>query len=150
MTIVEMNGLIAEASIRAGDFATAATAIDRSRVSRGGLPALSGAGITSLTQPVPGGNACVPRIPVRAAGGTYTTTCGNIWEAMKWEKRMEMAYVSYGAWFFDMRGWGDLPEGTPINFPVPWVEQDVRLGKPSNVGGAGQPGGAARGTYGFP
>ena len=150
MTIVEMNGLIAEASIRAGDFATAATAIDRSRVSRGGLPALSGAGITSLTQPVPGGNACVPRIPVRAAGGTYTTTCGNIWEAMKWEKRMEMAYVSYGAWFFDMRGWGDLPEGTPINFPVPWVEQDVRLGKPSNVGGAGLPGGAARGTYGFP
>jgi hypothetical protein len=150
MTIAEMNGLIAEASIRAGDFATAATAIDRSRVSRGGLPALSGAGITSLTQPVPGGSACVPRIPVRAAGGTYTTRCGNILEAMKWEKRMEMAYTSYGAWFFDSRGWGDLPEGTPLNFPVPWGEQDVRLGKPSNVGGVGQPGGAARGTYGFP
>jgi hypothetical protein len=150
ITIAEMNGLIAEASIRAGDFATAATAIDRSRVSRGGLPALSGAGITSLTQPVPGGAACVPRVPVRSATGTFTTQCGNIWEAMKWEKRMEMAYTSYGAWYFDSRGWGDLPEGTPVHFTVPWGEQDIRLGKPSNTGGVGQPGGAARGTYGFP
>ena len=147
MTVAEMDGLIAEASIRAGDFATAAAAIDKSRV-RNGLPALSGV-ITSLTDVVPGGSACVPRIPVRT-GTTYTTRCGNIFEAMKWEKRMEMSFINYGAWFFDMRGWGDLPEGTPIHMPVPWQEQDVRLGKPSNVGGPGQPGGAARGTYGFP
>ncbi len=151
MTVAEMNGLIAEGAIRTGDFALAATAIDRSRVSRGGLPALTGAGITNLTTPVPGGNACVPRVPVRSSAGVFTTVCGNILEAMKWEKRMEMSYVSYGAWFFDSRGWGDLPEGTPIHFPVPWQEQNQRVGnKPSNVGGVGQPGGAARGTYGFP
>lgn len=149
MTLAEMNGLIAEGAIRTGNFALAATAIDASRVSRGGLPALTGAGITSLTQEVPGGSACVPRIPVKT-GTTYTTRCGNILEAMKWEKRMEMAYISYGAWFFDSRGWGDLAQGTPIHFPVPWQEQDVRIGKPSNVGGVGQPGGAATGTYGFP
>lgn len=149
MTVAEMNGLIAEAAIRTGDFALAATAIDRTRVSRGVLPPLVGAGLTSLTQEVPGGAACVPRIPVRT-GTTYTTRCGNIFEAMKWEKRMEMAFINYGAWYFDMRGWGDLPEGTPIHFPVPWQEQNVRIGLPSNVGGVGQPGGSARGTYGFP
>ena len=148
MTVAEMNGLIAEAAIRGGDIATAAQAIDRTRVSRGGLPALTGV-ITSATQDVPGGSTCVPRIPVRT-GTTFTTKCGNILEAMKWEKRMEMAYINYGAWFFDSRGWGDLPEGTPQHFPVPWQEQDVRLGKPSNPGGVGQPGGVARGTYGFP
>lgn len=149
MTVAEMNGLIAEAAIRTGDFALAATAIDRTRVSRGGLPPLVGAGLTTLTAEVPGGNACVPRIPVRT-GTTFTTRCGNILEAMKWEKRMEMAYINYGAWYFDMRGWGDLPEGTPIHFPVPWQEQNVRIGLPSNVGGVGQPGGTPRGTYGLP
>jgi hypothetical protein len=149
MTVSEMNALIAEAAIRTGNFALAAQVIDRTRVSRGGLPALATAGITSLTQEVPGGSACVPRVPVRT-GTTFTTRCGNIFEAMKWEKRMEMAFISYGAWYFDSRGWGDLPEGTPIHFPIPWQERDTRLSKPNNIGGVGQPGGAVRGTYGFP
>jgi hypothetical protein len=149
MPVAEMWALIAEGSIRTGDFATAALNIDRTRVSRGGLPSLVSANITSLTQEVPGGAACVPRVPVRT-GTTFTTRCGNILEAMKWEKRMELAYISYGAWYFDSRGWGDLAEGTPLNFPVPWQERDVRLSTPTNVGGVGQPGGAVRGTYGFP
>jgi hypothetical protein len=149
MTVAEMNGLVAEASIRLGDFATAAQRIDLTRVSRGGLPSLVTANITSLTQEVPGGSACVPRIPVRT-GTTFTTRCGNILEAMKWEKRMEMAFINYGAWYFDSRGWGDLAEGTPAYFPVPWQEQDTRLGKYTSPGGVGQVGGAARGTYGFP
>lgn len=146
MVMPEMWGLIAEGAIRTGNFALAAEMINNTRVSRGGLPSV--AGITDLTTPVPGGNACVPRVPV-FSGGTFTTRCGNILEALKWEKRMEMAYISYGAWFFDMRGWGDLPEGTPIHFPVPWQERDVRVQKSTNMGGVGQPGGALRGTYGF-
>jgi len=146
MVMPEMWGLIAEGAIRTGNFALAADMINNTRVSRGGLPSV--AGITSLDTPVPGGNACVPRVPV-FSGGTFTTRCGNILEALKWEKRMEMAYISYGAWYFDMRGWGDLPEGTPIHFPVPWQERDVRVQKSTNMGGVGQPGGALRGTYGF-
>jgi hypothetical protein len=146
MVMPEMWGLIAEAAIRTGNFALAAQNIDRTRVSRGGLPSV--AGITDLNTPVPGGNACVPRVPV-FSGGNFTTRCGNILEAMKWEKRMEMAYISYGAWYFDMRGWGDLPEGTPIHFPVPWQERDVRVQPYNNMGGVGQPGGSLRGTYGF-
>lgn len=146
MVMPEMWGLIAEGAIRTGNFALAAEMINNTRVSRGGLPSV--AGITDLTTSVPGGNACVPRVPV-FSGGSFTTRCGNILEALKWEKRMEMAYISYGAWFFDMRGWGDLPEGTPIHFPVPWQERDVRVQKSTNMGGVGQPGGALRGTYGF-
>ncbi len=148
MTLIENRMLQAEAAIRTGDFTTAATLIDQSRVTRGGLPALSGAGITTLAQPVPGGSACVPRVPVRT-GNTFTTGCGNILEAMKWEKRMETAYINFGAWYFDSRGWGDLAEGTAIHFPVPWEEQQVRGQNPTTVGGVGSPTGAARGTYGF-
>jgi len=148
MTLIENRMLQAEAAIRTGDFTTAATLIDQSRVARGGLPALSGAGITALSQPVPGGSACVPRVPVRT-GNTFTTACGNILEALKWEKRMETAYINFGAWYLDSRGWGDLAEGTPIHFPVPWQEQQIRLGEPATVGGVGSPGGTPRGTYGF-
>jgi hypothetical protein len=146
MVMPEMWALIAEGAIRSNNFALAAEMINNTRVSRGGLPSV--AGITDLNTPVPGGNACVPRIPV-ATGGNFTTRCGNILEAMKWEKRMETAYIQYGAWYFDMRGWGDLPEGTPIHFPIPWQERDVRVQPYTNMGGVGQPGGSLRGTYGF-
>lgn len=147
MTLVENRMLQAEAAIRTGDLPTAATLIDQSRVARGGLPALSGV-ITTLAQPVPGGASCVPRIPVRT-GATFSTVCGNILEAMKWEKRMETAYINFGAWFFDSRGWGDLAEGTALHFPVPWQEQQVRFGQPTTVGGVGSPTSTVRGTYGF-
>lgn len=146
MIVPEMWGLIAEGAIRTGNFTLATEMINNTRVARGGLPSV--AGIANLTTPVPGGAACVPRVPV-FSGGRFTTQCGNLLEALKWEKRMEMAYISYGAWYFDMRGWGDLPEGTPIHFPVPWQERDVRVQQATNMGGVGQPGGSIRGTYGF-
>jgi hypothetical protein len=79
------------------------------------------------------------------------TKCGDMLEAMKWEKRMESAYAGYGIWYFDGRGWGDLPEGTPIHWPVPWQEKDARVEPFTPVlGGVGRPGGSpASTTYGF-
>jgi hypothetical protein len=146
---VELDLLAAEGYIRTGDIAKAAAKIDLSRTSRGELPALTGV-ITSATQPVPpttpGGNDCVPRVPV---GPTFTSTaCGNIMEAMKWEKRMEIAFATFGAWFFDNRGWGDLIENTPLEYPVPFQEMDARRTLFYNLGGGG-PSSAAKGTYGF-
>jgi hypothetical protein len=89
----------------------------------------------------------VPRVPV---GPDYTTTaCGSVFEAMKWEKRMETAYTTYGAWFFDSRGWGDLPIGTPVSWPVPYQELDARLHPIYDLGGVNQPGGAGQSTYGY-
>ena len=145
ITRAENDMLAAEGYIRTNNIAAAAALIDRTRVPNG-LPALTGV-VTTATQPVPGGSECVPRVPV---GPTFTTTaCGNILEAMKWEKRMETAYTSYGAWFFDARGWGDLPEGTPIQWPVPVQELNARRLDTYNIGGVGREGGSGPSTYGF-
>jgi hypothetical protein len=121
-TRAELNGLIAEGAIRTGQWALAAQYIDSSRV-KAGLPSV--AGITDLTTPVPGGFGCVPRVPQPPA--FTASACGNIWEAMKWEKRMETAYTHWGAWWTDGRGWGDLPRGSPLEYPTPYQELDTRV-----------------------
>ena len=121
-TRAELNGLIAEGAIRTGQWALATQYIDSSRV-KAGLPSV--AGIANLTTAVPGGNACVPRVP---QGPAFTSSaCGNLMEAMKWEKRMETAYTHWGAWWTDGRGWGDLPAGSPLEYPTPYNELDTRL-----------------------
>jgi hypothetical protein len=139
MTVAEIDMLAAEAHLRAGSFAAAAALIDKYRL-QNGLPSV--ASVTTAVDPVPGGNACVPRIPV---GPNYTSTaCGTLFEAMKWEKRMETAFTGYGQWYIDSRGWGDLVQGTPLEWPVPYQELFAR-GKPSYRSERV----AARGTYGF-
>ena len=144
MTRAEMNALIAEGAIRRSLWALAAQYIDSSRV-RNNLPSV--AGIANLTAPVPGGASCVPRVP--APPSFTSTVCGNIMEAMKWEYRMETAFTGYGMWYFAGRGWGDLPEGTPLHHPVPYQELDVRLQPHYSIGGPSGVAGAARGTYGY-
>jgi hypothetical protein len=144
ITKAEVDLLAAEGYLRTGDIAAAAAKIDVTRVGRGQLPALAGV-IASATQPVPGGTNCVPRVPVNANG---PTVCGTIWEAMKWEKRMETAFTGYGQWYFDSRGWGDLVQNTAIEFPVPYQELASRQ-KPFYSLGGGLRSSAARGTYGF-
>ena len=129
MTKTEMDMLIAEGQLRAGPQQNTANAIALINLTRttSGLPALTGTGT------VPGGNACVPRVPSGANGSTII--CGDAWEAMKYEKRMETAMTGYGQWFIDSRGWGDLPEGTALHWPVPWQEMDARLKTLYNLGG---------------
>ncbi len=152
MTRAEMDLLMAEGYIRTGDFANAMAKINITRVANGKLPPLTG--IISATDPIrtstdPTGTSgsCVPRVPQPP---TFTTAaCGNIMEAMKWEKRMETELTHLGAWFIDSRGWGDLPEGTPLHFPVPFQEMDARAKPSYNLGGVGGAGSAAKGTYGF-
>jgi len=148
MSISEMRLLQAEAALRTGDFTTAMAMINLSRndPARGGLPAL--AGIADTLTVVPGGVACVPRVPDAAQNFTKSK-CGNIWDALKWEYRIETAYLGYGQWYFASRGWGDLPEGTPIHWPVPNEEMLVR-GQPFySLGGVGFSGGSAKGNYGL-
>jgi hypothetical protein len=138
----EVDLLAAEAYLRLGDIPKAIAKINISRT-RAGLPPVTG---TAVTDVVPGGASCVPRVP---APPTYTTTaCGDLMEAMKWEKRMELAYNYMGAWYFDSRGWGDLVKDTPLMYPVPVPELDARLKPYYNLGGGG-PASAATGTYRF-
>jgi len=75
--------------------------------------------------------------------------CGTIMEAMKYEKRTELAFNAFGAaWYFDSRGWGDLVVDTPLEYPVPQAEMDARQLPFYNLGGGG-PSSAKKGTYGF-
>jgi hypothetical protein len=139
-SVAENDMLAAEGYLRTNRVAQAAPLIDKTRV-RAGLEPVSG--ITNLTTPVPGGNACVPRVPQPP---TFTTTaCGNIFEAMKYEKRLETAFTGYAQWFLDSRGWGDLVEGTVLEWPVPWQELYSRLNENLYISTLR----AAKGTYGF-
>ena len=148
MARAELDLLAAEGYIRQGDFPNAMAKINISRVAKGNLPPITG--ITSATQPIATGvaaNSCVPRVPT--APDFAHAVCGNIFEAMKWEKRMETAYTHLGAWFFDSRGWGDLAKDTALDFPVPYQETDVRSMKAWTTGGAGGKDAAPLGSYGY-
>jgi hypothetical protein len=165
----ENDLLAAEGYIRKGDFASAAPLIDNSRTKHN-LPAIAGV-VTDGTTPVPGATYvavkdttgaitgykmtavdpsnstnCVPRVPVGPSG---PTACGDMMEALKYEYRVETYFTGYGTWFLAERGWGDLIEGTPLEFPVPYQEMQVRLHPFYNLGGVGGKSAAAKGTYGF-
>jgi hypothetical protein len=147
-TKVENDMLQAEGLIRKGNYASAAALINVTRT-KNGLPALTAMDNTS---PVPGGANCVPKVPV----APYTViACGNMMEAMKWEKRIETAYTHFAAWFLDSRGWGDLAENTPLFWAVPYQDLQTRGFAPNAIYSAGNGVGtapnsfAAKGTYGW-
>jgi hypothetical protein len=146
MTRAEIRLYAAEGYIRTGNYAAATARIDSSRVTIGGLPSV--AALTDTIAALPGGVSCVPRVP-DAAASFQASKCGNLWDAMKWEYRMETAYTGYGMWYFSSRGWGDLPEGTALYWPVPYQEMDTRQQVFYSAGGPGQTGGAPRGNYGL-
>jgi len=149
MTRAEMRLLVAEGRIRTGSAALAAVLVDSSRTIKGGLPSV--AALTDTLTPVPGGVSCVPRVPDAAAvaGPFKAAKCGNLWDALKWEYRMETAYSGYGMWYFAARGWGDLPEGTAMYWPVPYQEMDARRQTFYSAGGVGGAGSSGHGNYGL-
>ena len=71
----ENDLLAAEGYIRTGNVAAAAAKIDLTRVTNGGLPALTGV-ITNATQAVPGGTSCVPQVPT----GTGRSPAATSWK----------------------------------------------------------------------
>jgi hypothetical protein len=146
MTKAEIDMLEAEGHFRKGNYAAAVTLVNKTRVANG-LDAITAADGTS---PVPGGANCVPKVPV---GPAYNTiACGNLLEAIKYEKRIEEAYSHFIGWFLDMRGWGDLPQNTPLHWPVPYQDLQARnrpLSAIYSTGGGTNPASAAKGTYGW-
>jgi len=147
MTAAEIRLLAAEGYLRTGNFAAAISRINVSRQTIGILPVLN-AVTDTVAVAAPGGVACVPKVP-DAAQNYRGTRCGNIWDALKYEYRLETAYTGYGMWFFAARGWGDLPQYTATQWPVPYNEMDARR---EGFYGFGGPGGAAAsgaGNYGL-
>lgn len=115
-TLAENNLLLAEAYIRTAQPALAVPLINATR-SANGLPDVTVAGAPTLGGP----NSCIPKMPI---GGVLT--CGDLLESLKYEKRMETAMTGYMVWFTDSRRWGDLVQGTVVEWPVPYQEFQAR------------------------
>lgn len=140
MSKTEMDMLAAEGHIRAGNLAAATALVNVTRVKNGLDPIGS---VASATAPYSTDlSTCVPRVP--AAPNFTSTVCGSLLEAMKYEKRMETAYTGYFIWMADNRGWGDLVEGTVVEWPVPYQEMQAR--QKTYYNGTNR---APKGTYGF-
>lgn len=126
LTNKEMEFLIAEAMYRAGNFTGAAAIVNKYRAN-GGLPALTGSGANMVA---PGGAAsCVPR--------NNGSTCANLLEALKYEKRIELFHYGLGTEFFDDRGWGDLVKDQWTQIPIPGSELMLLLEDIYTFGGSG-------------
>jgi hypothetical protein len=141
LTVAENDMLAAEGYIRTNRVDQAVPLINTYRT-RAGLPAIPAT--TDVNTQVPGGNACVPRVPQPPS--FTTTACGNVYEAMKWEKRLETSFTGYAQWYIDSRGWGDLAQGTVLEWPVPWQELYARQNLALYTTDQNR---AAKGTYGF-
>ncbi|MGH7482159.1 MAG: hypothetical protein ACRELV_08380 [Longimicrobiales bacterium] len=109
ISIEEMDLLAAEAHFRLGDPGAAAALINKTRT-KFGLNPTDAAGTNT---------SCVPRLP--------SGQCGDLFEMLKWEKRMETQFTGplNVSWYFDGRGWGDLYAGTPLQLPIPCQELQV-------------------------
>lgn len=154
-TKAELDMLEAEGHIQNGNFAAAAALINKTRTAgmSGTPPVARGGGLPAITADpnalVPGGADCVPKVP---SGPTGPIACGDMMEALKWEKRIETAYTHFAAWYLDSRGWGDLAENTPLFWATPFQDLLARV-KPTYGAGPGvgtAPGSAApRSGYGW-
>jgi hypothetical protein len=90
----------------------------------GGLPAVLPLRTSAATGTLATG--CVPRIPT---GPTGPLACGDLLEALKYEKRLETAYTHYLSWYLDSRRWDERPKDTPLWWPVPFQDLQAR-GRP--------------------
>jgi starch-binding outer membrane protein, SusD/RagB family len=133
LTVAEMRLLKAEGLFRTNDRAGAAAIINMTRTAAG-LNATNAAGLNT---------SCVPKLP--------NGSCGDLWEMLKWEFRLETMYYGYhtGPWYFLGRGWGDLAEGTWLQLPVPAREAELLLMPSYTFGGLGGQSAAPKGTYGY-
>ncbi len=127
LPVKELDFIMAEALFRTGNQQGAADIVNQYRVANGGLEPVTTAGDQSAR--------CVPRDP-------FTGACTNLWEALKYDKRMEVWHYEAGTEFFDDRGWGDLVTNTSIHFPVPGAELDLLLMEIYSFGGPGAQGSA--------
>ena len=133
MWVTELRLLKAEALFRKGDKAGAAAIINETRV-KSNLSPTDAAGTNT---------SCVPKLP--------NGQCGDLFEMLKWEARMEGTFTGPlgNSWYFSGRGWGDLWKDTPTQLPIPCAEAQVLQLLPcvNNFGGAGGESAAALSTY---
>jgi hypothetical protein len=126
VSMVEMDLLRAEALLRTGNSAGAATLINKTRVANGKLAPVGVNG-------PPNDPSCVPR--------KNDGTCGDLMDALQYEKRIEMSPTNPIVPWADARGWGKLLKGSLMNLPV--SGRDLQsLGLPIYTFGGSLPGSA--------
>jgi hypothetical protein len=122
LLVSEMDLLKAEALIRLDRAAEAVPLINKSRVANGQLP------LVTVDGP-PDEPGCVPR--------KLNGQCGSLWDALRYEKRMEGLGVSGVIAYFDARGWQTLPANSILQLPVPGSELATLLRPNYTFGGPG-------------
>ncbi|MGH7567767.1 MAG: hypothetical protein ACREL9_02175 [Gemmatimonadales bacterium] len=127
MTVAEMDFIRAEALIRLGRANEAVPLINKTRVANGQLPAVTIDGPPSAT-------SCVPR---KIYPGPMQGQCGSLWDALRYEKRIEMAGVDPSVAYADARGWQSLVENTGLHWPVPGRELETLQRALYTYGGPG-------------
>lgn len=127
LTVTEKNLLRAEALIRLDRAAEAVPLINLTRVANGELPPVTVDG-------PPDEPGCVPR---KIRPGPRQGQCGSLWDALRYEKRIEGAGIDQTTAYLDARGWQSLVIGTPLQFPVPALELQLREQAIYSYGGVG-------------
>jgi hypothetical protein len=122
MTVTEMNLLKAEALIRLNRAAEAVPLINLTRVANGNLPPVTVDG-------PPDEPGCVPR--------KLNGQCGSLWDALRYEKGIELLGMDGVRAFFDARGWQTLPQDTFVQLPIPGRELGVLQRPLYSYGGPG-------------
>jgi len=116
----EVDFIRAEAWYRLGQYDNAREVVNKWRAN-GDLPPF-------VTNQNPDGpDLCVPQ--------NRNGTCGDLWEALKYEKRIENFHFGSVSEFMDDRGWGDLESGTWLELPVPGEELLLLLMEIYSFGG---------------
>ncbi|HWJ14396.1 MAG TPA: hypothetical protein VNS10_11685, partial [Gemmatimonadaceae bacterium] len=118
----EMDMLKAEGLIRLNRASEAVPLINKTRVANGKLPALDVSGPPNVA-------GCVPR--------KTTGACGSLWDALRYEKRIEGAGVDGQVAYLDARGWNTLTENSFVMFPIPGRELEIQQLPIYTYGGGG-------------
>jgi hypothetical protein len=122
ITRTEMNLLKAEALVRLNRATEAIPLINASRVANGKLPPVD------INGP-PDKAGCVPR--------KLTGACGGLWDALRYEKRIEEAGVDPQIAFYDARGWNTLAVNSFLELPIPGRELEIQRLPNYTYGGGG-------------
>jgi hypothetical protein len=141
VTVDEMNLLKAEALMYLGRNAEAAELVNITRTRPVMIGTVQHPGLPPVTaQGVPQSADCVPRMD--------GVNCADLKGALMYERMIEGTLLDILRAYVDSRGWGRLPEGTFIHFPIPGRELEASGLPMYSFGGIGGPG-AAKCTWAF-
>ena len=128
MMKAEMDMLRAEGMLRTnGSKSQVAELINRTRVERGELPPASTSNPRGSWEDQPSNGH--PRNSYEQA---------SLWAMMKYEKQLETFNTATALHYTDDRGWQDLAENTPLQFPLPAQELNLLERDIYTFGGGGE------------